>query len=426
MSAPAVSIDEAFAHALDAADPLAGYRQQFELPAGAGGAPLIYLVGNSLGLMPRAVRTLMTQELDDWSRFAVEGHMAARTPWYSYHEIFRDSGARLVGAEPGEVVMMNSLTVNLHLMLVTFYRPQGKRTKVVIEENPFPSDAYAIWSHLRARGVDPEKNIITLRPPPGQSTIPTDQIERVLREQGKEIALVLLGGVNYYTGQLFDLGRITEAAHRAGAVAGFDLAHAAGNAALSLHDWEVDFAAWCSYKYLNAGPGAVGGCFVHRRHGSRRDLPRFAGWWGNDPATRFQMRLEFVPREGADGWQISNPPIFSMTPLRASLDLFDQAGMAALRTKSESLTGYLEALLRAIPGSPVRILTPEDARERGCQLSLHVAGKGRWLHDRLRALGIVTDYREPDVVRMAPVPLYNTHHEVWRTAQAVRTALAHG
>jgi kynureninase len=274
--------------------------------------------------------------------------------------------------------------------------------------------------------VDPEKNIITLRPPPGQSTIPTDQIEGVLREQGKEIALVLLGGVNYYTGQLFDLGRITEAAHRAGAVAGFDLAHAAGNAALSLHDWEVDFAAWCSYKYLNAGPGAVGGCFVHRRHGSRLDLPRFAGWWGNDPATRFQMRLEFVPREGADGWQISNPPIFSMTPLRASLDLFDQAGMAALRTKSESLTGYLEALLRAIPGSPVRILTPEDPRERGCQLSLHVAGKGRWLHDRLRALGIVTDYREPDVVRMAPVPLYNTHHEVWRTAQAVRTALAHG
>ena len=426
MSRPAVSRDESFALALDQADPLAACRQEFEHPRGPDGQPLIYLVGNSLGLMPRAVRGLIEQELDDWSRLGVEGHHQARTPWLHYHEQFRESGARLVGARPGEVVMMNSLTVNLHLMMVSFYRPVGRRTRIVIEEHPFPSDVYAVSSHLRTRGLDPAVHLVTLRAEPGEPTIRTEAIEALFRERGEEIALIMLGGVNYYTGQLFDLARITEAAHRAGAVAGFDLAHAAGNVVLALHDWNVDFASWCSYKYLNAGPGAVAGCFVHERHGRDRSMPRYAGWWGNDPQVRFEMRPEFEPRMGADGWQVSNPSVFAMAPLRASLDLFDRVGMEPLRAKSESLTGYLEALLLDLPGSPIRILTPSAAAERGCQLSLLAPGRGRWLHDSLRARGIVTDYREPDVVRMAPVPFYNTHHEVWRTVQAVRAALNHG
>jgi len=425
MKATALSLEESFARGLDDADPLASYRHEFEQPRDHAGKPLVYLVGNSLGLMPRAARALVDQELEDWARLGVDGHMQARTPWYSYHEVFRETGARLVGARPGEVVMMNSVTINLHLMLVTFYRPTAERSKVLVEDQAFPSDAYAVATHLAARGIDPASRIVTLRPRSGEAALRTEDIESVLQEQGPEIALVLLGGVNYYTGQLFELERIAQAAHRQGALVGYDLAHAAGNVALSLHDWEVDFAVWCSYKYLNAGPGAVGGCFVHQRHGRNTALPRFAGWWGNDPATRFEMRAQFVPREGADGWQVSNPPILGMAPLRASLELFDRAGMAALRAKSESLTGYLEALLLGIPESPIRILTPSDPAARGCQLSLHVPG-GRWLHDRLRAGGIVTDYREPDVVRMAPVPLYNSYHQVWRTAQAVRSALAHG
>lgn len=426
MSRPAASLDESFALAVDQADPLKACRQEFELPRGPDGQPLIYLVGNSLGLMPRAVRGLIERELDDWSRLGVEAHHQARSPWLHYHEQFRESGARLVGASPGEVVMMNSLTVNLHLMMVSFYRPAGRRTRIVIEEHPFPSDIYAASSHLRTRGLDPADHLVTLRAEPGDTTIRTEAIEALLRDQGEEIALLMLGGVNYYTGQLFDLARITEAAHRAGVVVGFDLAHAAGNVVLALHDWNVDFAAWCSYKYLNAGPGAVAGCFVHERHGRDRSMPRYAGWWGNDPEIRFEMRPEFVPRLGADGWQVSNPSVFAMAPLRASLDLFDRVGMEALRAKSESLTGYLEALLLDLPGSPIRILTPSSAAERGSQLSLLVPGRGRWLHDVLRSQGIVTDYREPDVVRMAPVPFYNTHHEVWRTVQAVRAALNHG
>jgi kynureninase len=426
MSITMMSLDERFAKALDQSDPLASFGPEFEVPIGTDGTPLIYLVGNSLGLMPRAARGMLNQELDDWARFGVEGHHVAATPWYSYHELFRDSGARLVGARPGEVVMMNSLTVNLHLMLTTFYRPQGSRTKVVVEEHTFPSDSYAIASHLGARGVDPADHVITLRPRPNEATLRTDDIEAVLQEQGTEIALLLLGGVNYYSGQCFDLGRLAEAARRQGIGVGYDLAHAVGNVPLALHDWDVDFAVWCSYKYLNGGPGAVGGCFVHERHGRELSLPRLGGWWGNDPDTRFEMRHEFVPRVGADGWQVSNPPVFSMAPLRASLELFDRAGLAQLRVKSESLTGYLEALLLAIPGSPITLLTPSDPAGRGCQLSLQIPGRGRWLHDALRARGIVTDYREPDVVRMAPVPLYNTYHQVWRTAQAVRTALAHG
>ena len=416
---------EAWARARDQADPLASLRHEFEFPRGADGTPLVYLCGNSLGLMPKAVPALMQQELADWGRFAVEGHMQAKTPWYSYHENFRETGARLVGARPGEVVVMNSLTVNLHLMMVTFYRPEGGRTKIVLEESAFPSDAYAVASHVQSRGLDPAEHVIVLRPEPGEQTIATEAIERLLAERGDEIALVLLPGIQYYTGQRFDLARITRAAHAAGAMAGFDLAHAAGNVPLSLHDWDVDFAAWCCYKYVNGGPGAAGGCFVHERHGKNPGLPRFAGWWGNDPATRFRLHLNeaFVPREGADGWQISNPNVFSMTPLLASLGQFDRVGIAALRTKSLDLTGYLEFLIgRARPGR-VEVLTPTDPEARGCQLSFLIREGARQAFDAVRARGILPDFRQPDVIRMSPVPMYNSFVDVWRAGTALVEAL---
>jgi kynureninase len=376
--------------------------------------------------MPRAARDTVLQELDDWAIHGVDGHFAGRTPWFSYHEAFRDSGARLVGALPGEVVMMNSLTVNLHLMLATFYQPVAGRSLIVTEDCAFPSDTYALESHIRLRGLDPAENLLVLRPREGETLLRSDDIETVLARRGKEIALVMMAGVNYYTGQLFDLERITRAAHRQGCVAGFDLAHAAGNAELRLHDWDVDFAVWCSYKYLNAGPGAVAGCFIHQRHGRNPDLPRLAGWWGNDPETRFLMHLNehFVPRPGADGWQISNPPILSLAPLQASLALFDQAGMAALRKKSVALTGLLERLIHELVPGRVELISPRDPGDRGCQLSLRVTGGGRDLFQRIQDAGIVCDYRNPDVIRVAPVPLYNTFHEAWRFAQVLRQVTA--
>jgi len=417
---------ESWARARDAADPLAPLRAEFEFPRDPSGQPLIYLCGNSLGLMPRTVRERMNQELDDWSALAVEGHMEARTPWYSYHENFRNTGAKLVGAKPGEVVMMNALTVNLHLMMVTFYRPEGRRNKIVIERSAFPSDTYAVSTHLMTRGIDPAEGMIVVEPDPGKATIATESIERLLAERGDEIALVMLPGVQYYTGQRFDIARITAAAHKAGAVAGWDLAHAVGNVPLSLHDWDVDFAAWCSYKYLNGGPGAVGGCFVHQKHGKNLDLPRYAGWWGNDPDTRFRLHLNerFIPREGADGWQISNPPVFSMTPLLASIEQFDRVGMAALRAKSEALTGYLEFLIDRIPAGRIEILTPRDPAARGCQLSLLVKEGARAAFDAIRKRGILPDFRQPDVIRMAPVPMYNTFEEVWRVGTALAEVLS--
>ena len=338
---------ESFAQERDAEDALAPFRERFELPPGPDGLPAIYFNGNSLGLMPKRARVLVEQELEDWARLGVEGHFKGRTPWFTYHELFRETGARLVGAIPGEVVMMNSLTVNLHLMMATFYRPTHERHKILIEAAAFPSDAYAVASQLRVHGFDPADGVIQATPRVGEATLRADDVEDLLERRGGEIALVMLSGVQYYTGQWFDIGRISRAAKRRGCVVGWDLAHAAGNVPLRLHDWEVDFAAWCSYKYLNSGPGAVAGCFVHERHGTNTALPRLAGWWGNDPATRFRMHLEsaFVPREGADGWQVSNPPILAMAPLRASLAIFDEAGMEALRRKSVVLTGYLQWLL---------------------------------------------------------------------------------
>jgi kynureninase len=417
--------DADYAAELDHADALAAYRDAFLLPRRPDGRPVLYFCGHSLGLQPRALRPLLEQELDDWARLGVDAHFKGTTPWYSYHEVFRDVGARLVGARPGEVVMMNSLTVNLHLMLVTFYRPRPGRRKILVDEPVFPSDLYAIKSQLQLHGLHPADALLTVRPRPGEHTVRPDDLLDLLERQGQEVAVVLLSGVNYFTGQWFDMGAVTAAAHRQGCVAGFDLAHAAGNVPLRLHDWDVDFAVWCSYKYLNSGPGAVAGCFVHERHGHDLSLPRLAGWWGNDPATRFQMQrqTDFVPRPGADGWQISNPPILAMVPLRASLGLFDETGLAALRAKSERLTGYLEFLLDRLPPGRLEVITPRDPAQRGCQLSLRVRERLPELLRALEAAGVVCDFREPDVIRVAPVPLYNTFAEVEAFARVVVNAL---
>jgi kynureninase len=419
-----MSADESYALAMDAADPLASYRDQFHIPLQPNGAPSIYFCGNSLGLQPKAVRTLLDQELDDWARLGVGGHFKENAPWYSYHELCRESGARLVGAQPGEVVMMNSLTVNLHLMMATFYRPTRDRHKILIDAPAFPSDLYAVQSQVRHHGYEPQDAVITLGPRTGTHGIGPEDVEETLEHHGREIALVWWNAVNFYSGQYHDVGRIAAAARRQNCVVGLDLAHAAGNVVLRLHDWEVDFAVWCNYKYVNSGPGAVGGCFVHEKHGKNLDLPRLAGWWGNDPATRFRMQLEprFVPRAGADGWQVSNPPIFSLVPLRASLDLFDRAGMSALRSKSERLTAYMEFLLERIPGHCFEIITPRDPARRGCQLSIAAKERAREVLQALEAAGVICDFREPDVIRVAPVPLYNTFHEVWRLAQIIGSA----
>lgn len=417
--------DEAFAGQLDSADPLQRFRARFLIPTGADGKPVVYFCGHSLGLQPTGVRALIEDELDDWARLGVEAHFQGRTPWYSYHEIFREVGAQLVGAVPGEVVMMNSLTVNLHLMLATFYRPTAQRSRILTDEPAFPSDLYALQSQIRHHGHDPERGMLTVTPRTGEHTIRTEDVTAQLKEHGAEIAVVLMNGVNFLTGQWYDMEHITRTAHEQGCLVGWDLAHAAGNVPLRLHDWQVDFAIWCSYKYLNSGPGAVAGCFVHERHGTNLDLPRLAGWWGNDPATRFQMHLQprFNPRPGADGWQISNPPILAMAPLRAALDLFDEAGMVALRAKSERLTGYLEFLLRLLPPGQLEILTPRDPSQRGCMLSLLINDRPRELLGALERAGVACDFREPNIIRVAPVPLYNTFGEVWRFAQILSEQL---
>ncbi|MGH7178262.1 MAG: kynureninase [Tepidisphaeraceae bacterium] len=417
--------DEASATRMDETDPLRGYREKFHIPTHTDGTPQVYFCGNSLGLMPKSARAIVDEELDAWARTAGQGHFKRTRGWYAYHELFRESGARLVGARPGEVVMMNTLTVNLHLMLVSFFRPTSQRYKILIEDPAFPSDNYAVRTHLGARGLDPRDALLIARPQAGRETIRTEEIEAILRERGREIALVMLPGVNFLTGQVFDTPRITEAAHRAGCMVGFDLAHAAGNIVMQLHDWDVDFAVWCSYKYLNCGPGAVAGCFVHEKHGKNTDLPRYAGWWGNDPETRFDMQLrpEFVPRTGADGWQISNPPILSLAPMIASLELFDAATMPALRHKSQQLTAFLRGMIEQTAGERIRIITPREPEAHGCQLSLVVRHRPRELQAALQEAGVVCDFREPNVIRAAPAPLYNTFHDVWRFGQILSRTL---
>jgi kynureninase len=411
--------EAAFARKLDAQDPLASYRDRFLIPTRPDGSPVIYLCGNSLGLQPKSVRAAVEQELADWATLAVDAHFKGANPWYSYHEMFRNSGARLVGGVPGEVVMMNGLTVNLHLMMATFYRPTSQRYKILMEDCAFPSDTYAVRTQICHHGFDPDDALLVAKPRDGEHTLRTEDVEALLEREGSSIALVLFSGVNYLTGQLFDIARITTAARRHDCIAGWDLAHAAGNAALKLHDWNVDFACWCSYKYLNSGPGGVAGCFVHERHGRDTALPRFGGWWGNEPATRFRMHLEpeFIPRPGADGWQLSNPPILAMAPLKASMEIFDEVGMSALRNKSQRLTGYLQYLLDRMPPGRFEVITPRDPAARGCQLSILAHHEPKAVFDALQAAGVVCDFRQPNVIRVAPVPLYNTYHDVWRFAQ---------
>ena len=407
---------EGYAHELDARDPLAAFRGRFWLPEGQAGEPVVYFAGNSLGPQPRTARAFALREIEDWAKLGVAGHHDARTPWYSYHEGLRDPLARIVGALPEEVVAMNGLTVNLHLLMATFYRPTSARHAILIEEHAFPSDAFAVETVVRTRGYDPVTSIVIARARPGEHALRTEDLEELVERRGSEIALVLLGGVNYYTGQAFDMRRIAACARSRGCVVGLDLAHAAGNVPLQLHDWDVDFAAWCSYKYLNAGPGAPAAAFVHARHGADTSLPRLGGWWGNDPVTRFRMERDarFVPRPGADGWQLSNPPILSMAPLRAALEIFDEAGIDRIRAKSILLFSYLDSLIDALPAGRFETITPRAPESRGSQVSILVHERPRELFEALAREGVVGDYREPNVIRIAPAPLFNTFHEVWR------------
>lgn len=407
---------EEFARRLDSEDPLRSFRNRFEIPQTSSDDDCIYFCGDSLGLQPKTVRKMMDRQLSDWASLGVEGHFAAESPWYSYHEEFQASLARLVGAQETEVVAMNTLTVNLHLMLVSFFRPTSTRYKILMESPAFPSDRYAIESHIASRGLDPAEALLTVSPREGEHTIRESDLQELIEKHSDELAVILLGGVNFLTGQVFDMQVITNWGHHAGAKVGFDLAHAAGNVPLRLHDWNVDFASWCSYKYMNSGPGAVAGCFIHERHATNTALPRYGGWWGNDPQTRFQMHLvdEFHPQKTADGWQISNPPIFSLVPLRASLDLFDEVGMEALREKSLKLTGYLRFLLEENLADEIEIVTPASQDRHGCQLSLLLKDRAKECLESLKNHGVICDFRPPHTVRVAPTPFYNSFQEVWK------------
>ena len=414
----------AFAHAQDAADPLRAFRDEFHFPQHAG-APVIYFTGNSLGLQPKGAAAALQQELDDWACYGVEGHFLAKHPWYSYHEELTASTARMVGALPEEVVVMNQLTSNLHFLLVSFYRPAGRRVKILTETRPFPSDTYAFASQIAFHGGDPEQDLVEVQPRAGEHTLRTEDIVAKINELGDELALVCFGGVNFYTGQAFDMAAITTAAHAVGAKAGFDLAHAAGNLHLKLHDWNMDFACWCSYKYLNSGPGSVAGAFVHQRH-LGKDLPLFAGWWGHDKAERFKMERTFRPMPTAEAWQVSNAPVFSMAVHRVALEQFDRAGISRLRAKSEQLTGYLAFIIAEVAkatDTDLEVITPNDPAQRGCQLSILAHGHGKALFNRLTERGVVADWREPNVIRVAPVPMYNSFEDVHRFGEILKAAL---
>lgn len=413
--------DLAFARDKDQSDPLFRFRERFHIP-GRAGKELLYFCGNSLGLQPKSVSYLMNQELEDWARFGVDGHFKAKNPWFSYHKLFSERLGKLVGALPDEVVAANSLTINLHLLLISFFKPQGKRTKILMEAGAFPSDQYAIESQLRMHGLDPDAHLIEVGPRPGTDVIAMEDILEVIETEGENLALIIMGGVHYYSGQYFDLKEITRAGQKQGALVGFDLAHAAGNVALSLHDWNVDFACWCSYKYLNGGPGAVGGLFVHERHGKNPDTFRLAGWWGHQEAQRFKMEKGFQAEPGAAGWQLSNAPVLNMVGLHASLDIFEKAGMDLIVEKSRDLTQYFAYLLDQIPHPPFRVLTPQDPDQRGAQISLYFHQKGKQVFEALEAKGVVADWREPGVIRMAPVPLYNRYEDVYEAVRLIREA----
>lgn len=414
----------AFAQEQDRNDPLHHFRERFYFPQ-INRKDAIYFCGNSLGLQPKSAQMYIDNEMYKWANLAVEGHFKGEEPWFSYHELLTAGTARVVGAGETEVVVMNQLTVNLHLMLVSFYRPQGKRFKIITEGGAFPSDQYALETQTRFHGYNPDEAIIEIFPREGEHTLRTEDILQEIEAHSEELALVMMGGINYYTGQLFDMEAITKAGHEAGALVGFDLAHAAGNAPLKLHDWDVDFAVWCTYKYLNSGPGGTSGMFVHERFGKDPAIPRFGGWWGYDASQRFQMKKGFIPMEGAAGWQLSNSQILPLAVHRASLELFDEAGMENLRQKSEQLTGYLEYLINDVQADPdvLEMITPRNPHERGCQISLLVKQDARQLFDMLMSAGIIVDYREPNVIRVAPTPLYNSFEEVYRFSEILRECL---
>jgi kynureninase len=421
-----------FAKKLDAADPLKKFRERFYLPK-VNGKEAIYFCGNSLGLQPKTTKELIEQELKDWAELAVEGHVHGKNPWVSYHKLLTKSAAKLLGAKPVEVVMANTLTTNLHLMMVSFYRPTKQKYKIITEAGAFSSDMYAMESQVKFHQLDPEATIIELKPREKEFTLRPEDIIESIRKNKKELALVLLGGVNYYTGQAFDMKQITREAHKAGAIAGFDLAHAAGNIELKLHDWEVDFAVWCTYKYLNSGPGGVGGLFVNQKYAVAKNIPRFAGWWGHNESERFLMKKGFRPIPGAEGWQLSNAPILAMAAHKASLEIFEEAGMNAIVKKSKSLTGFLEYLIctecRAKKTDntihKIKIITPRNPEERGAQLSILIRKNGQALFKKLKENGFIVDWRSPNVIRVAPAPLYNTFEEVFYFSSILANTCCH-
>ncbi|MGB1231974.1 MAG: kynureninase [Winogradskyella sp.] len=412
-----------FAKQQDALDDLSGYRQQFHIPKDKDGNELIYLCGNSLGLQPKTTKDYINQELEDWANLGVEGHTEAKNPWLPYHEFLAESTAKLVGAKPIEVVTMNSLTANLHFMMASFYKPTKERYKIVIESDAFPSDKYAVESQLRHHGYDDKDGLILWTPREGEELLRYEDLETILETHGNNIALLMIGGVNYYTGQFFNFKRITTLGHKHGCMVGFDCAHGAGNVNLDLHNSGADFAVWCTYKYMNSGPGSLSGCFVHERHAYNKDLNRFAGWWSHNKDTRFNMRHEFDVLPGAEGWQLSNPPILSMAAIKASLDMFNDVGLDKLLKKSKALTGYFEFLLKNLGEATIKIITPENPDERGCQLSIQVLNADKSLHDKLTEAGIISDWREPDVIRCAPVPLYNSFEDVYVMVEHLKTIL---
>jgi kynureninase len=412
-----------FALNLDRNDPLAKYRTAFHIPKDEQGNDWLYFTGNSLGLQPKTTKSAIEQELNDWANLGVEGHFEAKNPWMPYHEFLTESMAKIMGAKPIEIVVMNTLTTNLHLLMVSFYNPTKKRHKILIESDAFPSDRYAVQTQLEFHGYDTNECLIEWTPRKGEKLLRTEDLEQILETQGEEIALLLIGGVNYYTGQYLDLKKIAALGHAKGCKVGIDLAHGAGNIQPELHDSGIDFAAWCTYKYLNAGPGSLGGVFVHERYAHDKTLKRFAGWWSQNKATRFNMRQPLDITPGAEGWQLSNPPILSMAAIKAALDLFNEVGMNKLREKSIKLTGYLEFLIKGLNHAQIEIITPSDSNQRGCQLSIQVKNANKDLHKKLTEQHVITDWREPDVIRCAPVPFYNSFEDVFRMVEILKTLL---
>ncbi|MCB0454236.1 MAG: kynureninase [Aequorivita sp.] len=412
-----------YAKKQDAEDALAAFRNKFHIPKNASGEELIYFCGNSLGLQPKITSEYIKEELTDWANLGVEGHVEGKHPWLPYHEFLTENMAKIVGAKPSEVVVMNTLTTNLHLMMVSFYQPTKTKYKIVVESDAFPSDKYAVESQLRFHGFDPKEGLILWKPRKGEELCRFEDLEEIMDNHGNEIALLMIGSTNYYTGQSFPLKKITQLGHSYNCMVGFDLAHGAGNIQPNLHETGADFAVWCTYKYLNSGPGSLGGCFVHERHANNEKLNRFAGWWGHNKKTRFNMRHEFDTLPGAEGWQLSNPPILSMAAIRASLDTFAEAGFENLRKKSENLTGFLEFLLDEMKNEAINVITPRNPEERGCQLSIQVKNADKNLHTKLTEAGVISDWREPDVIRVAPAPLYNSFEDVFRFSEKLKEVL---